>query len=176
LDCLVKSNDPGWKYGYWSNLENRDLVACTLCDSMVCGGIKRLKQHLAGGCGDTKMCPKTTTAIRKEMRNYLESNKRKRPMFLDDDKERDDSNVVMVVDLEQEDGTAHTGSSQAARVVPSSGTVAKQRRASNLYKAPTSNTKAQRIISQLWRCFKKHRRNLLVKSGKGVLSPQLQPR
>jgi hypothetical protein len=93
----AKSNDPGWKYGYWSNLGNRDhQVTCTLCDTMVCGGIKRLKQHLAGGYGDTKMCSKTTTAIRKEMRNYLESNKRKRPLFLDDDKEQDDPDVVMV--------------------------------------------------------------------------------
>jgi hypothetical protein len=104
----AKSNDLGWKYCYWSNLGNRDQVTCTLCDSMVCGGIKRLKQHLAGGYGDTKMCPKTTTAIRKEMRNYLESNKRKRPLFLDDDKEQDDPDVVMVMDLEQEDGTART--------------------------------------------------------------------
>jgi hypothetical protein len=74
----------------------------------------------------------------------LESNKRKRPLFLDDDKEQDDPDVVMVVDLEQEDGsgsgTARTGSSQTARVVPSSGTAAKQRRAFDLYKAPTSST------------------------------------
>jgi hypothetical protein len=167
----AKSNDPGWKYGYWSNLGNRDQVACTLCDSMVCGGIKRLKQHLAGGYGDTKMCPETTTAIRKEMRNYLESNKRKRPLFLDDDKEQVDPDVVMVVDLEQEDGsgTARTGSSQTARVVPSSGTAAKQRRAFDLYKAPTP-----RRISQLWRCFEKHRRKLLMKGvkAKGVLTSQ----
>ena len=77
----ASSNDPGWKYGYWADLQKRDQVTCTLCDTMVCGGIKRLKQHLAGGYGDEKMCPKTTTAIRKEMRDYLESNKRRRPLF-----------------------------------------------------------------------------------------------
>jgi hypothetical protein len=81
----AKSNDPGWKYGYWANLENRDQVTCTLCDIMVSGGIKRLKQHLAGGYGDVKMCARTTTAIRKEMRDYLEGNRRRRPLFLDDD-------------------------------------------------------------------------------------------
>ena len=45
----ARSNDPGCKYGYWANLENRDQVTCTLCDTMVHGGIKRLKQHLVGG-------------------------------------------------------------------------------------------------------------------------------
>ena len=44
-----KSADPGWKYGYWPNLQNKDVVACTLCDVSLTGGIKRLKQHLAGG-------------------------------------------------------------------------------------------------------------------------------
>jgi hypothetical protein len=59
----------------------------------------------------------------------LESNPmRKRPLFLDDDTEHDDPDVVMVVDLEQEDGTTRTGSSQTARVVPSSWIAAKQRR------------------------------------------------
>jgi hypothetical protein len=31
------------------------------------------------------MCANTTTAIREEMRDYLEANKRRRPLFLDDD-------------------------------------------------------------------------------------------
>jgi hypothetical protein len=77
----ASSNDPGWKYGYWANLANRDQVTCTLCDTIVSGGIKRLKQHLAGGYGDTKICSNTTTAIRKEMRDYLESKRRKRAIF-----------------------------------------------------------------------------------------------
>jgi hypothetical protein len=55
---------------------------------VVCGGIKRLKQHLAGGFADTKMCLKTTTEIRKEMRDYLQKNKRKRPLFLHDDEQQ----------------------------------------------------------------------------------------
>jgi hypothetical protein len=48
----ASSNDPGWQYGYWANLQNRDKVTCTLCDVEVSGGIKRLKEHLAGGYGD----------------------------------------------------------------------------------------------------------------------------
>jgi hypothetical protein len=98
----ASSNDPGWKYGYWANLVNRDQVTCTLCDTIVSGGIKRLKQHLAGGYGDTKICSKTTTAIRKEMRDYLESKRSKRAIFLDDNEQQEEEEDVMVVDAAAE--------------------------------------------------------------------------
>jgi hypothetical protein len=49
------------------------------------GGIKRLKDHLAGGFADTLICSKTTTKTRKEMKAYLDKNKRCKPIFLDDD-------------------------------------------------------------------------------------------
>jgi hypothetical protein len=26
-----KSTDPGWKYGFWLDLQNKDKVECTLC-------------------------------------------------------------------------------------------------------------------------------------------------
>jgi hypothetical protein len=94
----ANSNDPGWKYGYWANLQKPDKVTCTLCDTEISGGIKRLKQHLAGGYGDSKMCPKTTTTIRKEMKGYLESNKRRRPLFNEDgDEPLEEPADVMVV-------------------------------------------------------------------------------
>jgi hypothetical protein len=40
----AKSKDPGWVYGYWTNIQNIDQVTCILCKTVVCGGIKRLKQ------------------------------------------------------------------------------------------------------------------------------------
>jgi hypothetical protein len=81
---------------------------------VVCGGIKRLKQQLADGYGDTTMCSNTTTAIRKQMRECLESNKRRRPIFLND--QGDDDDVVEV------DATMAT-----QFVQPSSGIAAKRR-------------------------------------------------
>ena len=47
------------------------------------GGIKRLKQHLAGGYGDAVLCEskELTTEIRKEMSAYLEANKRKKAII-----------------------------------------------------------------------------------------------
>ena len=45
----AKSNDPGWKYGYWPEIGNRDMVMRILCNTPSKGGIKKLKEHLAGG-------------------------------------------------------------------------------------------------------------------------------
>jgi hypothetical protein len=54
----AKSNDPGWKYAYWQDPARRDWVTCILCGHEGSGGIKRFKQHLAGGYGDIVLCPK----------------------------------------------------------------------------------------------------------------------
>jgi hypothetical protein len=153
----AKSNDPGWKYGYWANLENRDQVTCTLCDIMVSGGIKRLKQHLAGGYGDVKMCARTTTAIRKEMRDYLEGNRRRRPLFLDDDEQQEQEDDVVVVEAGpaesvQVESSAPASQSSKVHVHPSSGTASKQRRAAYSFKAPQSKiskVKQQSILEML---------------------------
>ncbi|KAL6497141.1 hypothetical protein OROGR_029070 [Orobanche gracilis] len=51
----AKSSDPGWKYGFWPDLNNKDIVQCILCNKQVHAGIRRLKQHLAGGYGDVQM-------------------------------------------------------------------------------------------------------------------------
>jgi hypothetical protein len=66
-DHTRKSTDPGWKYGFWPDFQNKDKVECTLCGQVVSGGIKRLKQHLAGAYGDAKLCPKASSGLRKEM-------------------------------------------------------------------------------------------------------------
>jgi len=67
----AKSNDPGWEYGYWADPKDRDKVTCKLCDKKVPGGIKRFKQHLAGGFGDVVNCPKSSPALKKKMKDYL---------------------------------------------------------------------------------------------------------
>jgi hypothetical protein len=79
-----------------------------------------LKEHLAGGYADTIMCSKTTTEIRKEMRAYLEKNKRNRPIFLDDD---DGGHGQQQQD---EEGQVED-SSEKTVVQPSSRTAAKRR-------------------------------------------------
>ncbi|CAN6171702.1 unnamed protein product [Urochloa humidicola] len=44
--------DPGWEFGYWEDPADRDKVTCKMCNKRVPGGIRRFKQHLAGGYGD----------------------------------------------------------------------------------------------------------------------------
>jgi len=123
----AKSNDPGWKYAYWPDLENKDKVECLLCGDDFRGGIKRLKQHLAGGYGDAKLCPKSTSELRKEMTACIESNKRKRPIYLGEEEEE-----VVEVAANEGQGSVTGPASQASKVQPkppktkpSSGTAAK---------------------------------------------------
>ncbi|XBH87712.1 hypothetical protein VPH35_075122 [Triticum aestivum] len=107
-----RSNDPGWKYGYWYNPPSREYVVCNLCSKVTTGGIKRHKEHLAGCGGDAIGCPKATIEIRREMAAYLEQNKRNKGV--DDD---DNNNDVVEVN---EDGT------NVPITKPSSGTAAKR--------------------------------------------------
>ncbi|XP_039851752.1 uncharacterized protein LOC120710157 [Panicum virgatum] len=175
----ARSNDPGWKYGYWANLENRDQVTCTLWDTMVHGGIKRLKHHLAGGYGDTKMCAKTTTAIRKEMKAYLDSNSRRRPLFLDEDNEQQEEEDVVVVEaaesVQVEGGAPEEF--QASKVQPSSGTAAKQRSATYLFKAPAaskSKTKASpKVNKSIIEMLRKSPEEMVDERRKGYSQPTI---
>ncbi|GJN12741.1 hypothetical protein PR202_ga31047 [Eleusine coracana subsp. coracana] len=101
----AKSKDPRWKYGFWPILGKKEVVHCIFCKKEVNAGIKRFKQHLAGGFGDVEKCPKANEQIRKEMLDYLVANSR---------------SLVVVVQQQDEE---KEGPSNV--VVPSSGTKAK---------------------------------------------------
>ncbi|XP_042475480.1 uncharacterized protein LOC122057437 [Macadamia integrifolia] len=81
----AKSQDPGWKYGYWPDVADRNLVRCMLCGKDVKGGIKRLKQHLVGGYGDVTKCLKTTAKIAREMHEAIIRNQKRKPEVFDND-------------------------------------------------------------------------------------------
>ncbi|KAL6535641.1 hypothetical protein OROMI_027015 [Orobanche minor] len=127
----AKSSDPGWKYGFWPDLNNKDIVQCSLCNKQVHAGIRRLKQHLAGGYGDVQMCAKTTTSIIKEMQDYIRKNARKTVVPLDDDND-DDVDEVEPNDI----------STAASNTVPSSGTSAKRKKASYFVVPQSKPTKS----------------------------------
>src|SRR6266508_3637452 len=105
LKRKAKSNDPGWKYGFWPDMANKDLVECMLCGKQMHSGIKRLKQHLAAGFGDVQKCPNTTMAIMREMQGYMKKTARTTKIIIDDDeveqgKEQDDE--VQVFEVSQQ--------------------------------------------------------------------------
>jgi hypothetical protein len=126
----AKSNDPGWKYAYWKDPARRDWVTCMLCGNEASGGIKRFKEHLAGGYGDIILCPRVSTEIRIEMEAYLQK-KRRRPLFLDGIEEEAEEAG------EPEDDVVEVAATdvQATAKKPSSGTAAKKRRSVYRFKA-----------------------------------------
>ncbi|CAD6226002.1 unnamed protein product [Miscanthus lutarioriparius] len=103
-----------------------------MCGNEASGGIKRFKQHLAGGYGDIVLCPKVTIEIRKEMEAYLQK-KRRRPLFLDGIEEEDGEDEVVEVAAANVQAGADGGAKPAAK--PSSGTAAKRRHAIYQFKA-----------------------------------------
>jgi hypothetical protein len=165
-----KQTDPGWKYAYWPNLANKDKIACILCGGEVSGGIKGFKQHLAGGFGDAKICPRVSTEIRREMLAYLDSNKRRRPIFLDD--ENGEAEVVEVAANGAPVAEAQQNeSSQAAKIHPSSGTAAKQRQSSIQFKN-VGNKTAQQNIKTVVEMLRKTPEEV-VRDCQVLISPQL---
>jgi len=73
----AKSKDPGWKYGFWPYEGKRDMVQCIFCRKVVPAGIKRFKQHIAGGYEDVEKCPTAHAIVRKELYDFLKKNARK---------------------------------------------------------------------------------------------------
>jgi hypothetical protein len=87
----AKSQDPGWKYGWWPDSTKNDFVQCIFCRKIIPSGIKRFKQHLAGGFGDTMKCGSVPKLISKEMLAYLRKNARSLVVNVDEDGGEDES-------------------------------------------------------------------------------------
>ncbi|XP_019193058.1 PREDICTED: uncharacterized protein LOC109187328 [Ipomoea nil] len=112
----AKSNDPGWKYGFWPDLTNKDLVECSLCHKQMHSGIKRLKQHLAAGYGDVAKCPKTTSEIMWEMQQYMQGTSRMKR-----------ARVILDDDVQELETGERQPSSHDSVTYPSSGTASKRK-------------------------------------------------
>ena len=140
-------------------------MTCTLCR-----GIKRLKQHLAGGYGDSA---KTTTAIRKEMRDYLEGNRRRSPLFLEDDEQEDDVVVVEADPAESVQVKSSAPTSQGSKMQPSSGTAVKQRCADYLFKAPASKSKTKLKQQSVLVMLRKTLEEVVDERRKGISKPTI---
>ncbi|CAH9070724.1 unnamed protein product [Cuscuta epithymum] len=135
----AKSNDPGWNHGFWPDLNNKDIVQCRHCNKQMSSGIKRLKQHLAGGYGDVAKCPHTTTELMTEMRAYLMRKSRSKPIQIEDDGDEDDAEVPFT--------QIDTSTSQ-----PSSGTATKRKNAaSQFFNVPPKMPKQNKSIASIIR-------------------------
>jgi hypothetical protein len=119
-------------------------VKYILCGKIVHAGVRRLKQHLVGGHGDVAKCPKITSAISKEMHEYLKKNVRQKPLDLDDDKEGEKDDEVQVIG-EGESRASHS-------VIQSSfGTALKRRLSAEASQSNQSVSKSSRSIASMLR-------------------------
>ena len=107
----ARSQDPGWQFGWWPDTTKKDFVQCVFCKKIVPSGIKRFKQHLAGGFGDTMKCARVPEVVSKEMHTYLRRNMR----------------VVITDNIEGEEGEERNDEGPE----PSSGTKNKQAKKEN---------------------------------------------
>ncbi|XP_066318527.1 uncharacterized protein [Miscanthus floridulus] len=120
----ARSQDLGWKYGWWPDPSKKDFMQCIFCRKVVPSGICRFKQHLAGGYGDAIKCPNTPAIVRKEIVVYLKKSSR---------------TVLVKVPVEDEQDAAGV-EEPVAVPVPSSGTKVKQAKKKIAQAAITSFT------------------------------------
>ncbi|KAG5586496.1 hypothetical protein H5410_046930 [Solanum commersonii] len=74
-----KKRDIRWNYG--TQGATKDLVTCNFCGSTFNGGITRHKQHLVGGFKNVKQCTACPSAIREEVRAYIQNKIANNPKF-----------------------------------------------------------------------------------------------
>ncbi|KAL3334300.1 hypothetical protein AABB24_030834 [Solanum stoloniferum] len=74
-----KKRDIGWNYG--TQGATKDSVNCNFCGSTFNGGITRHKQHLVGGFKNVKQCTACPSAIREEVRAYMQNKITNNPKF-----------------------------------------------------------------------------------------------
>ncbi|AQL08002.1 hypothetical protein ZEAMMB73_Zm00001d047905 [Zea mays] len=72
----AKSQDPGWKFGWWPDPTKKDFIRCIFCLKVVPSRIKRFKQHLVGGFSDTTKCSMVPEVVSNDMYAYLKRNTR----------------------------------------------------------------------------------------------------
>jgi len=100
----ARSQDPGWKYGWWPDPTKKEFIQCIFCKKVVPAGIGRFKMHLAGGYGDAVKCPKPPPIVQREMTVYLKKNTRTTIVALpgDGEQEQEANEEDEVTEVEQQ--------------------------------------------------------------------------
>jgi hypothetical protein len=76
------SDDVGWHFGNIVQGRGRNTVQCKFCQTIITGGITRLKEHLAHMTGEVKVCPSVRTFVRESMMKLI-LDKKQRKMILE---------------------------------------------------------------------------------------------
>lgn len=116
------NGDMAWEWGVWKDPTKKGNVWCTLCDKKICGGITRLKLHLAHIKGEVTSCPKVTTDI---MKRVLASIQEKEMQKKEKQRSAEILKSANTIDLsededEEDDGTRVTDGSKKRKFVHAS--------------------------------------------------------
>jgi hypothetical protein len=109
------SDDVGWEYGVLVDINNKDKVKCILCDKQMCGGVYRLKQHIAQEGKNAKKCQGMKTTKEKLLEAQEKCKK-----ALDEAKRKREEKTVRELELREEVHVSRIGGSEEVTCVGSS--------------------------------------------------------
>ncbi|XP_030964704.1 uncharacterized protein LOC115985961 [Quercus lobata] len=95
-----RRKDPGWKYNYLANVEDKNAVTCLFCNKVTKGGIHRAKQHQVGNFKNSTKCLKCPDHVREELAQYMAEKKSDKENY---DKMPDFDDIDNMIEIEDVD-------------------------------------------------------------------------
>ena len=95
-----RRKDPGWKYNYLANVEDKNAVTCLFCNKVTKGGIHRAKQHQVGNFKNSTKCLKCPDHVREELAQYMAEKKSEKENY---DKMPDFDDIDNMIEIEDVD-------------------------------------------------------------------------
>ncbi|XP_030931075.1 uncharacterized protein LOC115956954 [Quercus lobata] len=92
-----RRKDPGWKYNYLANVEDKNAVTCLFCNKVTKGGIHRAKQHQVGNFKNSTKCLKCPDHVREELAQYMAEKKSDKENY---DKMPDFDDIDNMIEIE----------------------------------------------------------------------------
>ncbi|ONL96592.1 hAT dimerization domain-containing protein / transposase-related [Zea mays] len=145
------SDDVGWEYGVLVDVNNKDKVKCILCDKQMCGGVYRLKQHIAQEGKNAKKCQGMKTTKEKLLEAQEKCKK-----ALDGAKRKREVKTVRELELREEVHVSRVGGSEEVTCVGSSephklGPMDKWTKAIDPTATKSESLTQQRLNKELWK-------------------------
>ena len=145
------SDDVGWEYGVLVDINNKDKVKCILCDKQMCGGVYRLKQHIAQEGKNAKKCQGMKTTKEKLLEAQEKCKK-----ALDEAKRKREEKTVRELELREEVHVSRVGGSEEVTCVGSSephklGPMDKWTKAIDPTATKSESLTQQRLNKELWK-------------------------
>ncbi|XP_035820145.1 uncharacterized protein [Zea mays] len=145
------SDDVGWEYGVLVDVNNKDKVKCILCDKQMCGGVYRLKQHIAQEGKNAKKCQGIKTTKEKLLEAQEKCKK-----ALDGAKRKREVKTVRELELREEVHVSRVGGSEEVTCVGSSephklGPMDKWTKAIDPTATKSESLTQQRLNKELWK-------------------------